>query len=108
MLKKTYRLEVVRLNKPKTIKDEIHTVKYSDNQLDFSRFGFIISKNLDKRAVIRNSLKRKLSLSIETIFDKISSGKDYVLIPSKNTLNLSQDQLNTGVEGLLKKEKLLT
>jgi len=107
MLKKTYRLSSVRLRDSRTTKGKYLVVRYSKNDLDYPRFGFVISKKIDKRAVVRNSLKRKLSVSIEEIFDRIKDGTDFVFIPNSGATALAQEDLAKEVVEIFKKEKLI-
>lgn len=81
MLKKIYRLSSVKLTNPKIISGKYFSLKMAKNSLEVSRFGFVISKKLDKSAVSRNSLKRKLSSSVEEIFGRIDDGWDIVFYP---------------------------
>jgi ribonuclease P protein component len=78
MLKKVYRLTALSLKNPKTLQSDSFVLKTSPNDLSLSRFAFVVSKKVDKRAVARNSLKRKLRGCIEEIFDKIRTGQDFV------------------------------
>lgn len=107
MLKKIYRLSSVRLVKPRHLRSTFFDAKFTKNNLGFSRFGFVISKRIDKRAVVRNSLKRKLSKSVEEIFDRIEGGYDLVFYPNTNSLDSSQEELSKEVEKVFIKEKLL-
>ena len=107
MLKKIHRLSSVRLGSFKRITSASFDIKVSKNNMNVSRFGFVISKKLDKRAVVRNSIKRRLSKSIEEIFDRIVIGNDFVFYPRVNIVNLSLDELKKELEDTLKKERLL-
>lgn len=104
MLKKIYRLSSVRLSKPKNIQGINFTFKTAENGLPYSRFGFVISKKIDKRATVRNSVKRKLSASIEEIFDRIESGNDFVFFPRPSLVNLKQQEVLKEINEVFKKE----
>jgi ribonuclease P protein component len=107
MLKKTYRLSSVRLKGPKLLKSESFDLKYGVNNLEFPRFGFVIPKKLDKRAVVRNSIKRKLSKIIEEIFDRIKGGRDFVFYPKSEILKIELGVLKSELEKALKKEGII-
>lgn len=107
MLKKIHRLSSVKLYNFKQIKGKYFNLKIASNEVGFSRFGFVISKKIDKKAVVRNSLKRKLSVSIERIHDKIKIGKDIIIIPGINVLELTQEELNKEMLAIFKKEKII-
>jgi len=107
MLKKIYRLSTVRLGSFNRVTSASFDIKISKNNMNISRFGFVISKKIDKRAVARNSAKRKLSKSIEEIFDRIEIGRDFVFYPRQIMLDINQKDLTKELEIALQKEKLL-
>ena len=107
MLKKIYRLSSIKLYNSKRVNSTSFDIKVAKNNLGSVRFGFVISKKLDKRAVVRNSVKRKLSKSIEEIFDRIENGYDFVFYPRPRIVEIKQDMLNKEIENVLKKEGLL-
>jgi len=70
------------------------TLKYKPNKLEFSRFGFVISTKIDKRATVRNRLKRQIREIIRLKLAKIPQGYDIMLVPKKTTLTLSYQELD--------------
>jgi ribonuclease P protein component len=107
MLKKAYRLSSVRLNNFNKIASDSFDIKIAKNNMEISRFGFVISKKIDKRAVIRNLIKRKLSRCIEEIFDRIETGSDFVFYPKLNAINIDQKSLAKELESVFKKERII-
>jgi len=108
MLKKKYRL----LKETKFDKKDIYTspffvLKTTRNDKSFSRFGFIVSKKIDKRATIRNKVKRKIRVCIETNFDKIKPGYDMLFILKKQILGKTTKEIGELTLGELEKRKLL-
>jgi len=108
MLKKKYRL----LKKTKFDKKDIYTspffvLKFAKNEKSFSRFGFIVSKIIDKRATVRNRVKRKIRVCIETNFDKIKPGYDILFILKKHIMNKTTKEISELTLGELEKQKLL-
>jgi ribonuclease P protein component len=67
----------------------------------------VISKRIDTRANVRNSAKRKLSMCIEQIFDRIDAGYDFVFILKANIDNVPRENLLEEIGNALKKERLL-
>ena len=55
-------------------------LKINQNDLDISRFGFIVSKKNSKKAVVRNRLKRQLREVVKVTLPNIKKGIDCVLI----------------------------
>jgi len=71
------------------------------------RFGFVISKKVDKSAVARNSIKRKLSMTIEQIFDRIEGGNDFIFFPKASILDASRENVAREIEELFQKERFI-
>ncbi len=76
------------------------TLKYLPNKLESSRFGFVISTKIDKRATVRNRLKRQVREVIRLKLAKIPAGYDIMLVPKKAALTLSYEQLDNELGGL--------
>lgn len=74
-----------RVVKGKTISFPNLNLKIAKNGKDLSRFGFVISKKVDKRATVRNRIKRKLRNCLEEKMEKISKGYDFLFIIKGNT-----------------------
>lgn len=107
MLKKIYRLATPRLFGSKNIQSASFGLKTAKNNLDIPRFAFVVSKKLDKRAVVRNGTKRKLSSCIEEIFDRIKGGNDFVFYPKSLIIDINHQELLREIEIVFKKEGLL-
>jgi len=104
LLKRENRLTGKILKSEKTISLPNLNIKIARNGISFSRFGFIISKKIDKRATARNRVKRKLRSCLEEKLEKISKGYDFLFI-IKGSINETNccDMIYSG----LKKENLL-
>lgn len=73
---------------------------YIPNNLNLSRFGFIISKKVARRAVLRNRTKRLYRSVIEELLQKIVAGYDMLFIINKNALFKKRQLLQTEIETL--------
>jgi len=56
--------------------EKIHTPLFTllvsnDEGVKMSRFGFIVSKKIDKKAVIRNKVRRRLSEAVRLLLPKL-------------------------------------
>lgn len=58
-------------------------VLFQENEVDYNRFGFVVSKSIDKRAVVRNRLKRVLRAICQE-FVQTQNHKDILFIVKKN------------------------
>ncbi len=106
MLKKEYRLKSVLLKSPRVFSSQFFSLKVASNKGEISRFAFVVSKRIDKRAVVRNQLKRKIRSCIEQIFDSIETGNDFVIYPRKAAIDAAGDQVLEEIKGILIKNKL--
>lgn len=108
MLKKKYRLSVLkRKRNEKTISSPLFTIKYLASGEDISKFAFIITKRIDKRAVVRNKIKRSLSKGLEEILEKIIPGRNFIFIPKKEILEKSKEEVAENVKEVFKTNNLL-
>jgi len=84
-------------------------LKVVENKLEISRFGFIVSNKISKKAVERNRIKRLLreAVRLKLKQDKIKSGFDAIFIFRGKEVKKSFDEINTVVENLLKRSGLV-
>jgi len=77
-------------------------VKYLPNELAFNRFAVVTSAKLDKRAVVRNKLRRQIYAAVTHLPGSI----DMIIFPKKSMLNLSDAEigldLNQGLSKILR------
>ncbi len=75
--------------------------KYLQNHLNYNRFGVVTSAKLDKRAVVRNKLRRQIYAAVA----KLAGSRDVIIFPKKSMLNLSgaeiSHELNQGLSKIL-------
>ena len=107
MLKKQYRASPVSLGSAKSFSTPYFSLKIAKNNLEVSRFAFVVSKKIDKRASSRNNVKRKVRGVIEEIFDKINTGSDFVFYPKEKSITATRDQIQEEIKSLFEKNKFL-
>lgn len=71
-----------------------------------SRFGFVISKKVDKLAVNRNRVKRAMSESVRRNVKEVEYGYDMVFLAKKSLMSQSTDEIMKKVEKWLKEVEL--
>ena len=76
------------------------TLFYKKNKLENSRVGFSISKKYGN-AVKRNYIKRRLREIVRHNKELLPSETDIILIPKKNTYNMSYNLLEKSVIHIL-------
>ena len=90
MLKKQNRLgKITRKKGDRLFTFPLFNLSVFDNKEKTTRFAFIVSKKIDKRAVIRNRTKRVLRSVVEEMVGKTSGGKNIVIV-SKKALMFNQ------------------
>jgi ribonuclease P protein component len=72
-----------------------------------SRFGFVISTKLSKRAVKRNRAKRILREQVRLLLPKIKPGFDVVFLGKKALLEVTYQEIGNEIKRLFKKSGLL-
>ena len=73
-----------------------------------SRFAFIISTKIHKRAVKRNRVRRFLIEAIRSLLPKIKPGFDCVFLAKKAIVGKGLIEIKKETERLFKKTKLIT
>lgn len=114
MLPKAHRLTKQKdfdyiLKNGKPLFSQSFIIKIVKNNLTINRCGFIISKKISKKAVIRNKLKRQLREIIRQQLNFLKTGYDLIIIVKKNTniINKNYQQLISEINHLLKKAYLI-
>lgn len=104
MLQRTFRLPAsIRLTKAHTLYSPYFVVKIASNGLSWSRFGFIVSKKVEKTAVGRNRLKRRFRAGIEKNLAKFPSGHDFLFLLKKEAIEQTTTVLHKEIEKVLSK-----
>jgi len=74
---------------------------------DLTRFGLIVSKKIDKRAVVRNRIRRVVLESVRLSLDKIKNGYLVVFLTKKKLIGLGVKEVKKEVDFGLRKMGLL-
>ena len=61
-------------------KEDFLYLKVVKNELESSRFGFVVSKEFSKKAVLRNKIRRRLAELVMIKLPKIKKGIDVVIV----------------------------
>lgn len=73
-----------------------------------SRFGFIFSTKLSKKATARNRAKRVLREAVRIILPRIKPGYDILFLGKQESLHQSFDEAKKEVEEIFKKLDLVS
>jgi len=79
----------------------------SNSKTDQPRFAFIVSLKIDKRAVVRNKIKRQLRYSINKKLGEIKAGFDIVFLVKKGMKEKSFSLINSEIHKAFQKQGLI-
>ena len=88
----------------KVVADRFIVVKILPNNLDCTRIGFSVTKNIGK-ATVRNHVKRLLKENVRVL--DIVTGWDIVFIARRNIVNADYNDLTVSVAKMLRRAGLL-
>ncbi len=97
----------VILEKGETVHSELMVVKFLENNLKETRFGFIVSRKVSSKAVSRNRVKRILREQIRLRLPKIKKGLDVVIIAKKEIVGKTSLVVGSEFDDILAKQKIL-
>jgi ribonuclease P protein component len=108
MLSRTQRIKKKEFNTApyRFIKAPLFSLKVKKNTLMRYRFGFVISKKLDSRAVVRNTLKRRICAAVSDL-GKPTQGYDIVFFPKKELLDISVVDIGKSIKDVVQKQQLV-
>jgi len=91
----------------KTAKANFLCIKFKENKFPYSRFGFIVSKKVTKKASGRNLIKRRLRNCLRLKISKIKEGFDAIIIAKPVIFGKKYREIETEIDSLLKSAGLL-
>lgn len=108
MLKKQNRLaKISQKNKGRVFTSHLFNIRVTEGKSKESKFGFVVSKKVNKSAVLRNRTKRVLKKIIKDNLEKIVQGKEVVIV-SKKDLNWEDiKETEEALISILEKAKIL-
>ena len=80
--------------------------KVMKNDLEKTRFGFIVGTKVDNRASVRNKIKRRLRSIVYSYLPEIIDGLDFVIVAMKPSAGLDFAETETEVEQFFKKVRV--
>jgi ribonuclease P protein component len=108
MLEKKYRLPAtLRLANGSSYTTPLFFLKTSSNGLTYSRFGFVIRKTVDKRATVRNRIRRVFRSCIEEMREELKEGVDMLFLLKSPVLEMEREALYNTLYSFLKEKGLV-
>ena len=103
MLAKKFRLPTtVRFQNARVIHSTLFTVRYISNNLPNNRYGFIAGKKIDKRAVVRNRIKRRARSVVEKE-NSTNQGYDVLLLLKPSIKEIPFEVISQEIRSILQK-----
>lgn len=93
--------------KGKGLKEDFLLLKAVKNELKNSRFGFVVSRNVSKKATLRNRIKRKLRVAVKTKLPEIKEGIDAILMVTPGFKIKNLRGIEAAVNRLFKKANII-
>ena len=108
MFKRKFRLpKGVKFDNNRLISTSFFTIKTKENGLFFNRFSTIVSKKIDKRAVVRNRIKRLISSCIKELCDNLKQGYDMIVIAKIGAISMGRQEFCREINRGLKRAGFL-
>src|SRR5258706_9881333 len=91
----------------KTIHTPLFVLKVAKNDFLYNRYGFVVSKKIDKRATVRNRVKRVIRSCFEELNTRLVQGQDFLVIIKREAVGKEFITLQTEVAKALKSYLLI-
>ena len=88
-------------------RDRFLALKVLENDLNTSRIGFVVSKKISKKAVVRNLIKRRLREAARSFIPELKPGLDIVVFALKGTEGLDFWKIKDNLKNLFQRSNLL-
>ncbi len=81
----------------------LFTIKVRENGFSFNRFVIIVSKKVDKRAVVRNRIRRLISSCLEELYNELKQGLDTIFIVKREAIDKPREDFFRAIKSTLEK-----
>jgi len=90
-------------NRGRFYADAFLAIKTAKNNLDNSRFGFLVGLKVSKKAVERNKIKRRLRASVRQIINDVKPGFDVVVMVKPEIIDKDYNEIDGAMKAVLNK-----
>jgi ribonuclease P protein component len=81
-------------------------LKIAKNNLNFSRFGFLVSLKISKKATVRNKVKRRLREAVRLKIKEIKPGFDIIIFVRPEIVKKGYWEIDEAIKKVFDKTKL--
>jgi len=82
-------------------------VKYRASTLPHSRFAIVVSKKIDKRATVRNRVKRRISHVLQKLMREYTFAVDAIVYVRKAVVEADSDTIEKSIQQIFIKEDII-
>jgi ribonuclease P protein component len=108
MFKKSLRLPAnIRIANTTSVATPLFILRATKNQLAHNRYGLVVSKKVDKRAVFRNRARRQISSQLEALHNVMQQGNDVLFLVRQDIVGKKTEDVLDSLTYALKKAHLL-
>lgn len=91
----------------KTVRSPKMSLVFGPNERGFTRVAVVVSKKVDKTAVARNRIRRRVYEALRVNFDLVPKKMDYIFVVySKEVLEMPFAELEKVLGGLVEESKV--
>ena len=94
-------------NKGRSSSSKDLRIKYCKNKLSYSRFVFVVSNKISKKAVVRNKIRRRLKAIIYHNLDKFLGNYDIIISVRQTPINRSYQEIEAELKSVLRRGRLI-
>jgi ribonuclease P protein component len=87
-------------------REDFIKARFLKNNLDISRFAFVVSSKVSKKATRRNKIRRRLEEIVRLNFSRIKTGFDMVILTESPITEKKYREIEDKVISLLQKSRL--
>ena len=91
----------------KGFKEDFLFLKFLENSLGISRFGFVVSNKVSNKSTVRNQIKRKLRDLIKENLPDIKKGIDAVIVASNQIKGKNFEEVKKVINKIFLKAKII-
>lgn len=78
-------------------------INYLPNKTHNARLGFVVSKKVNAKAIVRNKIKRQFREASRKLYQEAPKGYDIVISIKKEALGVKYSELETEIQKALQK-----
>lgn len=101
MFKKKLRFSFKKGLPKKSLVSESFVLRYQDNPESQGKIAVVVSKKVDRKAVVRNGIKRKFLVILKKVLGEEFS-REMVFFLKKNSLEKTEEELKEEIENSVK------